>query len=58
MLTEPLKHFRGMITSEVGLLVDERVRSIIGLDAEALETIRLGRLMHELDITEQQDVEQ
>jgi hypothetical protein len=58
MLTEPLRHFRGMITSEVGFLVDERVRSIIGLDAEALETIRLGRLTQELEITEHQDVEQ
>jgi hypothetical protein len=58
MFTEPLKHFRGMITSEVGLLVDERIRRIIGLDAEALETIQLDILVQELDITEQQDVEQ
>jgi hypothetical protein len=45
MPTEPLKYFRGIITSEAGLLVDERVRSII-------------RLMQGLDLTEQQDVKQ
>jgi dynein regulatory complex protein 1 len=40
VLSEPLEHLRRMVTNEVGFLVDERVKSIIGMDDETIETDR------------------
>ncbi|OHT08709.1 hypothetical protein TRFO_04785 [Tritrichomonas foetus] len=62
-LSEPLEHLRRMITDEVGFLVDERVRNIIGMEVEhanddTKETIRLDVLLQDLGITEPDDVEQ
>lgn len=61
-LSEPLEHLRRMITNEVGFLVDERVKNIIGIDdnvnEDTEETIRLDVLLQELGITDPDDVEQ
>lgn len=62
-LSEPLEHLRRMITDEVGFLVDERVKNIIGMDMkntsnDQKETIRLDILLQELGITDPDDVEQ
>ena len=62
-LSEPLEHLRRMITDEVGFLVDERVKSILGFDMEdasddTKETIRLDVLLQELGINDPDDVEQ
>lgn len=62
-LSEPLEHLRRMITDEVGFLVDERVKNIIGYDPQTIEPekrdiIRLDVLLQELGITDPEDVEQ
>lgn len=62
-LSEPLEHLRRMISDEVGFLVDERVKSVLGFDPsenldESTETIRLEVLFKELGISEPEDVEQ
>lgn len=61
-LSEPLEHLRRMITNEVGFLVDERVKNIIGMDddvnEDTEETIKLDVLLQELGITDPDDIEQ
>lgn len=60
-LSAPLEHLRKMISDEVGFLVDERVKNLIGVDSETEDIdgilIRIDVLLQELGVTEEKDVE-
>ena len=61
-ISENLEHLRRMLVDEVGFLVDERVKNIIGIDPnsetdEDAQTIRMDVLLKELGITSEEDVE-
>jgi dynein regulatory complex protein 1 len=62
-LSEALEHLWRLLSDEVGFLVDERVRSLIGLasgeDLQAsMELVRVDLLLQDLGITQAEDVEQ
>jgi dynein regulatory complex protein 1 len=62
-LSEPLEHLRRMLTNEVGFLVDERVKNILGFSEEAhlddsADVVRLDVLLNELGVLDADDVEQ
>jgi dynein regulatory complex protein 1 len=61
-LSEPLEHLWRLVSDEVGFLVDERVRSLIGLhqgeDFESSqELVRIDLLLEDLGVTQPEDVE-
>jgi dynein regulatory complex protein 1 len=62
-LSEPLEHLWRLVSDEVGFLVDERVRGLLGMGAEqdfstASELIRIDLLLQDLGITKADDIEQ
>lgn len=61
-LSENLEHLRRMICDEVGFIVDERVRNIIGLDPslsldEDSQCLKMDALLKELGVTTDEDIE-
>lgn len=62
-LSEPLEHLWKLVSDEVGFLVEERVKNLIGMDPKAditenQELIRVDLLLQDLGITQTEDVEQ
>jgi dynein regulatory complex protein 1 len=62
-LSEPLEHLRRMLTNEVGFLVDERVKNILGFEEDvdldtSADVVKLDVLLNELGVVEPEDVEQ
>jgi dynein regulatory complex protein 1 len=62
-LSEPLEHLWRLVSDEVGFLVDERVRGLIGLASgedfqTSSELVRVDLLLQDLGITQPEDVEQ
>lgn len=61
-LNENLEHLRNMLVNEVGFLVEDRVKNLIGIDPDAkidedAQTIKMDALLKELGITNKEDVE-
>ncbi|KAH0790685.1 UPF0407 protein C2orf39 [Histomonas meleagridis] len=57
-LSEPLEHLWRLVSDEVGFLVDERVKDLIGIDEKSQDLIRVDLLLQDLGITQQEDIEQ
>lgn len=61
-LSEPLEHLWRLVSNEVGFLVDDRVKNLIGIDPNAPENqtdmIRVDLLLQDLGITQAEDIEQ
>lgn len=62
-LSEPLEHLWKLVSNEVGFLVDDRVKSLVGINENGTfennqDMIRVDVLLQELGITQTDDIEQ
>ena len=62
-LSEPLEHLWKLVSNEVGFLVDDRVKNLVGIQENGQfennqDMIRVDLLLNELGITQTEDVEQ
>lgn len=62
-LSEPLEHLWKLVSNEVGFLVDDRVKQLVGINENGQfennqDMIRVDLLLQELGITQTEDIEQ
>ncbi|OHS96405.1 hypothetical protein TRFO_43677 [Tritrichomonas foetus] len=62
-LSEPLEHLWKLVSNEVGFLVDDRVKNLVGIQENGQfennqDMIRVDVLLQELGITQTEDIEQ